>query len=272
MAKEHLTFNREEPVTIKRPRKMSIPRPVLTDVIGHGQRMLTSLATAKETAQLQNQGFDNRLLFKIVISDIEGANLDSIPGVELISQEDRGIFLVFSSEGAIDEFEARLTMLVEGGVPTRKSLLEALEGFKTIIYWIIHMALERSIIKPTEAELALLNILWTIGPATVKKVHEIVSSTHKTGYTTVLKTLQIMHDKSLVIRDETNRAHVYSTAISETQTQSSLLNDLINKAFRGSTSKLLIQAIEELATVEDVNVIRKILLSKEQANLKATNN
>ena len=81
-----------------------------------------------------------------------------------------------------------------------------------------------------------------------------------------------MHDKSLVIRDETNRAHVYSTAISETQTQSSLLNDLINKAFRGSTSKLLIQAIEELATVEDVNVIRKILLSKEQANLKATNN
>ena len=129
MAKEHLTFNREEPVTIKRPRKMSIPRPVLTDVIGHGQRMLTSLATAKETAQLQNQGFDNRLLFKIVISDIEGANLDSIPGVELISQEDRGIFLVFSSEGAIDEFEARLTMLVEGGVPTRKSLLEALEGF-----------------------------------------------------------------------------------------------------------------------------------------------
>ena len=129
MAKEHLTFNREEPVTIKRPRKMSIPRPVLTDVVGHGQRMLTSLATAKETAQLQNQGFDNRLLFKIVISDIEGANLDSIPGVELISQEDRGIFLVFSSEGAIDEFEARLTMLVEGGVPTRKSLLEALEGF-----------------------------------------------------------------------------------------------------------------------------------------------
>lgn len=129
MAREHLTFNREEPVTIKRPRKMSIPRPVLTDVVGHGQRILTSLATAKETAQLQNQGFDNRLLFKVEISDIEGANLDSIPGVELISQEDRGIFLVFSSEGAIAEFEARLTMLVEGGVPTRKSLLEALEGF-----------------------------------------------------------------------------------------------------------------------------------------------
>jgi hypothetical protein len=129
LAREHLTFNREEPVTIKRPRKMSIPRPVLTDVVGHGQRILTSLATAKETAQLQNQGFDNRLLFKVEISDIEGANLDSIPGVELISQEDRGIFLVFSSEGAIAEFEARLTMLVEGGVPTRKSLLEALEGF-----------------------------------------------------------------------------------------------------------------------------------------------
>ena len=87
------------------------------------------------------------------------------------------------------------------------------------------MARDRDNIKPTEAELTLLNVLWQMGPATVRQIHNVVSETQKTGYTTVLKILQIMHEKTLVIRDESNRAHVYAPANSEVQTQSSLLKD-----------------------------------------------
>jgi len=129
VARDHYTFDREQPVTNKRPRKYNHPRKVIEDVAGHGQKMLASLADAKKRAEVQNQGFDDRLLFKIEIADIEGGNLESIPGVELISQEESGVFLIFSSENALEEFEARLTTLAEGGKPTRKSLLEALDGF-----------------------------------------------------------------------------------------------------------------------------------------------
>jgi len=126
------------------------------------------------------------------------------------------------------------------------------------------MASDKSTVKPTEAELSLLNILWQMGPATVRQIHEAVSTTHKTGYTTVLKILQIMHEKSLVIRDETNRAHVYTAANSETFTQSSLIKDLISKAFGGSTSKLVMRAIDESTSAEDINDIRKLLNSLEK--------
>lgn len=114
-------------------------------------------------------------------------------------------------------------------------------------------------VKPTEAELTLLNVLWRIGPATVRQVHEAVSQTQKTGYTTVLKILQIMHEKSLVIRDESNRAHVYAAANSETYTQSSLIKDLITRAFGGSTSKLVMRALDEKTTKEDIADIKKLL-------------
>ncbi len=126
------------------------------------------------------------------------------------------------------------------------------------------MARDNSSIKPTEAELTLLNILWQIGPATVRQIHETVSQTQKTGYTTVLKILQIMHEKSLVIRDESNRAHVYAAANSEMQTQSSLIKDLISKAFGGSTSKLVMRAIDETTSKEDINDIRQLLNSLEK--------
>ena len=126
------------------------------------------------------------------------------------------------------------------------------------------MARDKSAVKPTEAELSLLNILWQMGPATVRQIHEAVSTTHKTGYTTVLKILQIMHEKSLVIRDETNRAHVYTAANSETFTQSSLIKDLISKAFGGSTSKLVMRAIDESTSAEDINDIRQLLNSLEK--------
>lgn len=121
------------------------------------------------------------------------------------------------------------------------------------------MASEKLGFKPTEAELTLLNILWQIGPATVRQVHETLSQTQKTGYTTVLKILQIMHEKSLVIRDESNRAHVYAAADTEMQTQSSLIKDLISKAFGGSTSKLVMRAIDDTTSKEEINDIRKLL-------------
>lgn len=126
------------------------------------------------------------------------------------------------------------------------------------------MAQENNGIKPTEAELTLLNILWKLGPATVRQVHETVSKTQKTGYTTVLKILQIMHEKSLVIRDESNRAHVYAAANSQTFTQSSLLKDLVTKAFGGSTSKLVMRALDDSTSKEDIADIRQLLNELEQ--------
>ena len=129
------------------------------------------------------------------------------------------------------------------------------------------MALDKSVvkpIKPTAAELTLLNILWKMGPATVRQIHDTVSTTQTTGYTTVLKILQIMHEKALVIRDETNRAHVYAAANSEMQTQSSLIKDLISKAFGGSTSKLVMRAIDESTSAEEIDDIRQLLNSLEK--------
>ncbi|WP_114326933.1 BlaI/MecI/CopY family transcriptional regulator [Candidatus Colwellia aromaticivorans] len=126
------------------------------------------------------------------------------------------------------------------------------------------MARDKSAVKPTAAELTLLNILWQMGPATVRQIHETVSTTQKTGYTTVLKILQIMHEKALVVRDETNRAHVYAAADSETNTQSSLIKDLISKAFGGSTSKLVMRAIDESTSAEEIDDIRQLLNSLEK--------
>ncbi len=126
------------------------------------------------------------------------------------------------------------------------------------------MAHKNPTVKPTQAELTLLNVLWKMGPATVRQIHDVVSVTQKTGYTTVLKILQIMHEKSLVIRDESNRAHVYAAANSQTQTQSSLIKDLISKAFGGSTSKLVMRAIDDSTSEQEINDIRQLLNSLEK--------
>lgn len=126
------------------------------------------------------------------------------------------------------------------------------------------MARSKSLHKPTEAELNLLNVLWQIGPATVREIHEAISKEQKTGYTTVLKILQIMHEKALVIRDESNRAHVYAPANSQVQTQTSLLKDLALKAFGGSTSNLVMRALDESTTREEIEDIRQLLNKIEQ--------
>lgn len=91
---------------------------------------------------------------------------------------------------------------------------------------------------PTESELAILNVLWSAGPSTVREVMEILNRTRNTGYTTVLKLMQIMTSKKLVKRDESGHAHVYMANYSKQQTQKRLVNDLLKKAFGGSSVQL----------------------------------
>jgi BlaI family transcriptional regulator, penicillinase repressor len=114
--------------------------------------------------------------------------------------------------------------------------------------------------RPTDAELAILNVLWERGASTVREVHDDLSRSHDTGYTTVLKLLQIMTDKGLVVRDESQRAHVYSARVSEQRTQRQLLGDLIDRAFGGSSTKLVMQALSGTrATADDLHAIRQLL-------------
>jgi predicted transcriptional regulator len=116
--------------------------------------------------------------------------------------------------------------------------------------------------KPTDAELAILRILWTRGPRTVR---EVATEMGREGaYTTVLKLLQIMTDKQLVRRDESARTHVYEAAHSETQMQQHLIADLLDRAFDGSAAALVMRALSAKKTsAKDLAEIRKLLKSKE---------
>jgi BlaI family transcriptional regulator, penicillinase repressor len=98
-------------------------------------------------------------------------------------------------------------------------------------------------LRPTDAELAILRVLWRRGPSTVRQVQETLEHDRPTGYTTALKQLQIMFEKGLVQRDESERAHVYRARASEQQTKRQLLRDLTERAFDGSVVDLIRQAI-----------------------------
>jgi len=112
--------------------------------------------------------------------------------------------------------------------------------------------------KPTDAELGILNVLWTRGPSTVRQVAEVLG--REAGYTTVLKLLQIMTEKQLVVRDETARTHIYQAAYTADQTQRQLVSDLLDRAFGGSAAKLVLQALAANKTSpEELAEIRKLL-------------
>jgi len=119
--------------------------------------------------------------------------------------------------------------------------------------------------RPTDAELAILSVLWERGPATVREIHDaMMSETHGTGYTTVLKLLQIMTEKGLVVRDESQRAHIYEARYSEQKTQRQLLTDLMERAFGGSPAKLVMQALSsKKASAEELEKIRELLAKLE---------
>jgi BlaI family penicillinase repressor len=112
--------------------------------------------------------------------------------------------------------------------------------------------------KPTDVELAILTVLWSRGPSTVRQVAAAMD--REAGYTTVLKLLQIMAEKGLVTRDESARTHVYAPAYTEDQTQRQLVMDLVERAFDGSAAKLVLQALaSKKATPEELDEIRKLL-------------
>src|SRR3982750_3173736 len=114
--------------------------------------------------------------------------------------------------------------------------------------------------KPTPAELEILDVLWEKRRATVREVYEAITERRPMAYTTVLKLLQIMHDKGLVRRDERDRAHIYSPTRSQRQVRKSLVSDLLDKAFRGSALKLVQHVLEsEPATPEELAEIRRMI-------------
>lgn len=117
--------------------------------------------------------------------------------------------------------------------------------------------MSRTAPKPTDAELAILRILWDRGPSTVRQVHGALARERQAGYTTALKMLQIMTEKGLVQRDERDRTHVYRPRLSEEQTQRQLLRDLLDRAFGGSSRKLVMQALAtRRASAEELRDIR----------------
>ena len=112
---------------------------------------------------------------------------------------------------------------------------------------------------PTKGELAILRVLWEGGPRSVRDIQRVLNASRPTGYTTVLKLLQIMTDKGLVERDETQRPQIYRARYSQTQTQRQLVSDLLQRAFGGSVKALVLQALatkksspEELQAIEQV--------------------
>jgi predicted transcriptional regulator len=114
--------------------------------------------------------------------------------------------------------------------------------------------------QPTAAELAILRVLWRRGAATVREVWEDAGPNPQTGYTTVLKLLQIMTEKGLVVRDERYRTHVYRPAGTQEQTQRRLVRDLVDRAFEGSAAKLVMQALSaKRATPQELAQIRELL-------------
>jgi BlaI family transcriptional regulator, penicillinase repressor len=114
--------------------------------------------------------------------------------------------------------------------------------------------------RPTDAELAILRVLWERGASTVRQVHEALAGTRETGYTTTLKLMQIMADKGLVKRNETERTHVYSASAGEEQTQRQLVKDLVDRAFGGSAAQLVLRALSaEGASDAELKEIRKLI-------------
>ena len=110
--------------------------------------------------------------------------------------------------------------------------------------------MSRNTPRPTDAELAILRVLWERGPSTVRQVHESLAS-RDTGYTTTLKLMQIMADKGLVTRDETSRTHVYTARASQESTQRQLVSDLVQRAFGGSAAELVLRALASHKTSDD---------------------
>ena len=113
---------------------------------------------------------------------------------------------------------------------------------------------------PSNAELEILRILWKEGPQTVRVIHDALRTERDIGYTTVLKTMQVMAEKKLVTRDESERSHVYAANVEEKSVKRRLVSDLLDRAFDGSAAQLVMQALSDKpASPEDLRKIRQML-------------
>ena len=114
--------------------------------------------------------------------------------------------------------------------------------------------------KPTDAELAILRVLWERGPSTVRQVYDVLSEQRDFAYTTTLKLLQLMTEKGITVRHEEGRVHLYRAGFAQEDTQQRLLADLLDRAFGGSSAKLVVQALAaKPASAEELREIRQLL-------------
>lgn len=115
-------------------------------------------------------------------------------------------------------------------------------------------------IKPTESELEILQVLWERSNATVREVHEEMSKVKECGYTTTLKLMQIMFEKGLVKRDDSNKTHIYQPNVSKDKTQKQMVGKMVTNLFGGSASQLVMQALGSQSTSkEELEEIQKLL-------------
>jgi predicted transcriptional regulator len=114
--------------------------------------------------------------------------------------------------------------------------------------------------RPTEAELAILRVLWEGGPQSVREIQRTLDQARPTGYTTVLKLIQIMMEKELVERDESQRPQIYKARYSQEQTQRQLVRDLLDRAFGGSVRDMVLSALStRKSSMEELKEIEKLL-------------
>ena len=114
--------------------------------------------------------------------------------------------------------------------------------------------------RPTDRELTILSILWDSGPSTVRQVNEAMNADGETGYTTTLKLMQIMTEKGLLLRDDSQFKHVFKPALTEEKAQKQLVGDLLDKAFSGSAEKLVMRALSaKKISARELASIRKML-------------
>jgi predicted transcriptional regulator len=129
-----------------------------------------------------------------------------------------------------------------------------------------------SLPRPTDVELQILRVLWAEGPSTVRQVHERLSAGRDVGYTTTLKLMQIMAEKGLVSRDESDRTHVYAARANENRTQQQLVSDLMDRAFGGSAAALVMQALSahpaSAAELEDIGRVIREYQAEQAADRK----
>jgi BlaI family penicillinase repressor len=121
--------------------------------------------------------------------------------------------------------------------------------------------------RPTDAELDILRVLWARGPSTVRQVHDVLSANRDFVYTTTLKLLQLMTEKGVAVREEEGRVHLYRAAVAQEETQRHLIRDLLDRAFGGSPTQLVVQALAaKPASAEELQEIRRLLAEHEEKN------